>query len=77
MIKNNTVIVIDLGNYKKEFQEKVPFKAIVTDMMTNEVWIKSLATGKTYEIYYNQILEGLDIDGIEKLLDISKVGDYR
>lgn len=33
-----TVIVIDTGNYKKSYAEKVPFKAIVEHVYDNERW---------------------------------------
>lgn len=71
-MENNTVIVIDLGQYKSSYAEKVPFKAIVTITYQNECWVKSLATDKNYEVYYDQILENLDIDKISEILDLTK-----
>jgi len=67
---DNTVIVIDLSTYKVEHQEPVPFKAIVLNKYDNELEVRSLATNKEYEIYYSQILEGLDIEEILKLINL-------
>jgi len=66
MIFDNTVIVIDLGNYKAEFQEPLPFKALrLADFSDGiEVDVESLATGKYYQLYEWQILEGLTIEEI-------------
>jgi len=74
MIEDNIVIVIDTSNYKASYSEKVPFKAIVTEKYDNELWVKSLTTNKEYELYYNQIIEGLDIEEIIKVIDLSKYG---
>jgi hypothetical protein len=72
--QDNVVIVIDAGNYIKP--ESVPFKAIVKEKFDNEIIVESIATGKLYELYYNQILEYLEIEEIAFLLDLSKFGDY-
>ena len=72
--KDNIVIVIDAGNYNNP--ESVPFKAIVKEKYDNEIVVESIATGKLYELYYNQILEFLEIEEIAFLLDLSKFGDY-
>lgn len=69
---DNTVIVIDLGNYKTSYAEPVPFKAVAYEKYEHELWVRSLVTGKNYEIYYHQIIEGLDIEQIKNLLDMSK-----
>lgn len=63
-----TVIVLDNANYKADYAEKVPFKAIVEQVYDNEIWVKSLETGKQYELYYSQILETMDIGEIEFML---------
>ena len=69
----NVVIVLNLGNYKTEYQEKVPFKAIVfQDYSDGSIWVRSLETNREYEIYYDQVLECLDIDIIETMIDIGK-----
>lgn len=73
-MKDNTIIVLDLGNYQKNFQEKVPFKAIILDKTDHELDIESLATGKRYEIYPYQTIEGLDIEEIEKLINLENYG---
>lgn len=73
-MEDNIVIVIDTSNYKTSYSEEVPFKAVVTEKLTNEVWVKSLDTGKEYELYYNQILEFLDIKEIRRMLDLRGYG---
>jgi hypothetical protein len=40
---DNIVIVIDVGNYKKEYGEPVPFKAVVEDKFDHEIIVRSLA----------------------------------
>ena len=74
MIQDNLVIVVDTSNYKTTYSENVPFKAIVTEKFDLTIWVKSITTGKEYELYYNQILEGLEMEDIVKLLDLSKYG---
>ena len=74
MLEDNIVIVVDNGNYKASYAEKVPFKAKVKQNLKNEIWVVSLETGKEYELYYNQILEALELDEIVKMLDLSKYG---
>ena len=73
-MKDNTVIVIDTSNYKTSYSEEVPFKAIVTDKTKHEVTVISIATGKEYELYYDQILEGMDIEEIKKMINVNKYG---
>lgn len=73
-LEDNVVIVVDLSNYKSSFAEDVPFKAIVGDKYPNEIWVKSLVTGKEYELYYNQILESLSAEELNKIIDLSKYG---
>lgn len=77
MKKGQIVVVVDTSNYKASYSEKVPFKAelySITDYPC--YWVKSLATGKEYELYESQILEGLSIDKIEIMLDISQYGAW-
>ena len=74
MIQDNLVIVVDTSNYKATYSEDVPFKAIVKEKFDLTIWVKSITTGKEYELYYNQILEGLEMEDIVKLLDLSKYG---
>lgn len=63
-----TVIVIDNGNYNSTYAEPTPFKAIVEQIYENEIWVRSITTEKVYELYYNQILETMDIDEIKFML---------
>jgi len=75
MKEGQIVIVIDTSNYKASYSEKTPFKAelyLITDYPC--YWVKSLVTGKEYELYESQILEGLSIEEIGNLLDMSKYG---
>jgi len=74
MIQDKLVIVVDTSNYKATYSEEVPFKAVVTKKLDITIWVKSITTGKEYELYYNQILEELDIEDIAKLIDLSKYG---
>ena len=75
MKKGQLVIVIDTGNYVQSYSEPVPFKAKLYSITEHPCyWVKSLSTGKKYELYENQILEGCHIDEIKELLDISKWG---
>lgn len=74
MIQDNLVIVIDTSNYKANYSEAVPFKAIVIDKDDLIIWVKSITTNKEYELYFYQILEGLEIEKIINLLDMSKYG---
>lgn len=71
-MEDNIVIVIDAGNYIQP--ERVPFKAKVTEKYDNEILVKSLVTDKVYELYYDQILEGLDIEDIIKLINLDNYG---
>jgi hypothetical protein len=70
------VIVLDNSNYKSDYAEKLPFKAIVEQIYDNEVWVKSLVTGKQYELYYSQILETMDIEEIRFMLKMDEYGMY-
>jgi len=53
----NMVIVLDTSNYKITHNEPTPFRAKVIDITENELWVRSLNTGKEYELYYGQVLE--------------------
>lgn len=75
MKEGQIVIVIDTGNYKASYAEQAPFKAelyLITDHPC--YWVRSLVTGKQYELYGSQILEGLPIEDISNLLDMTKYG---
>ena len=72
--EDNIVIVIDTSNYKASFSEEVPFKAQVIDKYDINTVVKSQTTGKEYELYDYQMIEGLEIEQIKNLLDISKYG---
>lgn len=75
MKEGQIVIVIDTSNYNSSYSEKVPFKAELFSITSYPCyWVRSLVTGKEYELYENQILEGLPIDEISNLLDMSKYG---
>lgn len=74
MTKDNIVIVVDLGNYKSKYAEKVPFKATIVQKYDNEVIVRSLETSKQYEIYYEQVLEFLSVKEIAEMIDLSKYG---
>lgn len=72
MIEDNIVIVLDLSNYKESFKEDVPFKAKVIDKYDINTVVKSQTTGKEYELYDHQIIEGLEIEDIKNLINIDK-----
>lgn len=76
-MKDNTVIVVDNANYKSDYAEDCPFKAIVEwkPGARGTILVKSLATGKEYELYDHQVLEAMDIKDIRKLIDLSKYGE--
>lgn len=75
MIEDNIVIVIDLSNYNSSCSEKVPFRAKVREKYENEVLVKSLVTGREYEIYYPQILETHDEKILSKLVNLQEYGN--
>lgn len=67
--RDNIVIVIDNSNYKESYAEKCPFKAVITDRWKdNQIVVRSLETGKEYELYYYQILEFLSMEEIADIL---------
>jgi len=75
MKEGQIVIVVDLSNYVTEHSEQLPFKAVLTEITDYPCYlVRSNATGKTYELYYSQLLEGLDIEEIAKMIDLSKYG---
>jgi hypothetical protein len=75
MKEGQTVIVIDTSNYKVGYSENIPFKAELYSTTDYPCyWVRSLVTGKEYELYESQILEGLSIEEIGNLLDMSKYG---
>lgn len=71
MLKDNTVIVIDNSNYKSEYAEGVPFKAIVIDKDDIIITVRSLSTNKEYELYFHQVLESMEIEETKKLINLS------
>lgn len=75
MEQGNLVIVIDTSNYNTNYSEQVPFKAIVTQRFEGvfSIWVRSIISGKEYELYPHQILEMLPIEDIAKILDLSKL----
>ena len=75
MIQDNLVIVINTSNYKSSYSEDTPFKAVVTEKLDSTIWVKSVLTNREYELYYDQVLESLDIAIIKNLLDMSKYGE--
>ena len=75
MLEDNIVIVLDNSNYLSSFAEETPFKAKVINMYTdNDITVKSVETGKEYELYPHQILEALNIEEIRGLIDKSNYG---
>ena len=52
------VTVIDTSNYKGEYAEDCPFKAILFEITEYPCyWVRSIETGKEYELYIFQIKE--------------------
>lgn len=70
MLKDNTVIVIDNSNYKTNYAEEVPFRAIVIDKDDITISVRSLSTNKEYELYFHQVLEPMSIEEIKKLRNL-------
>ena len=55
---NKEVTINNVGNYKVEYAEEVPFKAILVEVTDYPCyWVRSLKTGKEYEVYSAQIDE--------------------
>ena len=52
----------------------VPFKAVVKEIYDSTIWVESLVTSKLYELYYNQILESMNIEEIKSLLNLDNYG---
>ena len=69
-----TVIVIDTSNYRASYLEEIPFKAVVKEIYDSTIWVESLVTSKLYELYYNQILESMDIKEVKSLLNLDNYG---
>ena len=73
--EGGVVIVICNGNYKASYAEKTPFKAHFYDLTNYPCcWVRSLETGKEYELYPSQILEFMNQEQIENIVDIKKYG---
>jgi len=56
MKEGEIITVINTDNYKSSYSEKTPFKAelyLITDYPC--YWVRSLQTGKEYELYDYQI----------------------
>lgn len=75
-LADNIVIVVDNSNYKSSYAEKCPFKAKVLWKFENEIEVKSLSTGKEYELYYDQILEALEPEQIKQMLNVNEWGNW-
>lgn len=74
MEKDNVVIVVDNSNYSSTYAESVPFKAQIIDKYEHLIHVISLDTNKEYELYYNQILEFLDIEEIARMINLNEYG---
>lgn len=61
---NRIVTVVDNSNYKSSYAEDVPFKAELIETVEEGFlyWVKSINTGKKYELYFHQIKEFKDGD---------------
>jgi len=69
MKEGQIVIVLDTANYQASYCEKTPFKAELYEITDYPCfWVRSLVTGKEYELYEGQMIEGLPIEEIERLL---------
>jgi len=74
--EGGVVIVIDNSNYKSSYAEKTPFKAHFYQLDDYPCcWVRSLETGKEYELYPNQILEFMSNEQINNIIDINKYGE--
>lgn len=70
-----TVIVLDLGQYKEEYKETVPFIGICKECYQDgTIIVESKTTRQEYELYINQIIEGLDIEEIKNLINLKNYG---
>ena len=76
LVEDNIVIVVDTSNYTSRYSDEVPFKAKVDSKYEfgRTINVTSEVTGKTYELYEHQLLEGLEIHQIKRMLDLSKYG---
>ena len=74
LILGQIVIVVSTDNYKNG--EPSPFKGEVVKLYDHEVDIKSLVTGREYELYGFQILELLYDKEIRNMIDLGKYGDF-
>lgn len=73
MKEGQIVIIMDTSNYNNG--EKRPFKAELYEITDYPCyWVRSLSTGREYELYDHQILEFLEIEEIEKILDLNQYG---
>ena len=75
MIEGQIVIVVDTGNYSSKYSEEVPFKAKIESITDYPCyWVVSTETGKEYELYENQILEGIEVIKMKKLINLENYG---
>ncbi len=72
IIKGQTVIVLDVSNYKDDYSnnDPVPFKAEVMAVYDNEIVVISADSLKKYELYSHQILECFDKDAIKEMVSV-------
>jgi hypothetical protein len=77
MIQGQTVIVLSLDNYNKNYSEQVPFKAKLVRIDADDYIciVQSLVTSKEYEIYNTQILESLPINEISNMINLDEYGN--
>ena len=55
---NKEITVDNLDNYKTNYAEILPFRGVIYDISDYpEYYVKSLITGKQYELYDYQIVE--------------------
>lgn len=75
MKEGQIVIVVSVDNYQSQYAEEVPFKAVLLKITNYPCyWVKSETTGNEYELYDHQLLEGLTIEQINRMMDLSKYG---
>lgn len=71
--KGGIVVVLNLDSYTSEYAEAVPFGAMVTRITSHPTWwVKSIKTGKEYELYDWQLLEFLKDEDLAKIIDLQK-----
>jgi hypothetical protein len=69
MKKGQIVTVINLDNYKDSYAESIPFNAELYKTTNHPCyWVRSLVTGKIYELYQEQIAECCPIEYLGEVL---------